>query len=91
VTLKCNPHALGFSKVRFWSSGDTLSIRRVIARVLADPTEDDILILKRHFGMDEILATWGAMIMHDDVAKVVIPITNDILTKLNEDNDKTSD
>jgi len=79
---KINPHQLGFSKERFWSSGEQLPIIRVIARVLADPTENDLAILNRRFGMDLILSTWEQLKERGEVAESVIPITQDILTGL---------
>ena len=79
---KVNPHQLGLSKVRFWSSGDQLPITRVIARVLADPTEDDLLTLKQHFGMSLILSTWKQLKERREVAESVIPITANLLRKL---------
>ena len=79
---KVNPHELGLSKVRFWSSGDQLPVIRVIARVLADPTEDDLLTLKQHFGMSLILSTWKQLKERHEVAESVIPVTNHLLRKL---------
>jgi len=79
---KVNPHQLGFSKVRFWSSGEQLPVVRVIARVLADPTEDDLLILKQHFGMSLILSTWKQLKERHEVAESVIPITSHLLRQL---------
>jgi transcriptional regulator with XRE-family HTH domain len=79
---KVNPHQLGLSKVRFWSSGDQLPANRVIARVLADPTEGDLLTLKHRFGMSLILSTWTQLRERHEVAKSVIPVTNHILRKL---------
>ena len=77
-----NPHQLGFSKVRFWSSGDQLPVIRVIARVLADPTKEDLLILKRRFGMGLVLSIWKQLIDSHEVAKSVIPVTSRLLRKL---------
>ena len=79
---KVNPHQLGLSKVRFWSSGDQLPIIRVIARVLADPTEGDLLILKNHFGMGLLLSTWKQLKERQEVAESVIPVTANLLNKL---------
>ena len=79
---KVNPHQLGLSKIRFWSSGDLLPVNRVIARVLADPTEDDLLILKKHFGMGLVLSTWKQLKERGEVAKSVIPATSRLLSKL---------
>ena len=77
-----NPHKLGFSKLRFWSSGEQLPVDRVIARVLADPTEDDLLTLKERFGMGLILSTWTQLKERNEVAESVIPITADFLRKI---------
>ena len=77
-----NPHQLGFSKVRFWSSGDRLPVNRVIARVLADPTKEDLLILKKRFGMGLVLSTWKQLKERHEVAKSVIPVTSHLLRKL---------
>ena len=79
---KVNPHQLGLSKMRFWSSGDQLPVIRVIARVLADPTESDLLTLKQHFGMSLILSTWKQLKERHDVAESVIPVTTHLLRKL---------
>ena len=79
---KVNPHQLGLSKVRFWSSGDRLPVNRVIARVLADPTKEDLLILKECFGMGRVLSTWKQLKERHEVAKSVIPITSSLLRKL---------
>jgi HTH-type transcriptional regulator/antitoxin HipB len=79
---KVNPHQLGLSKVRFWSSGDQLPVIRIIARVLADPTEDDLLTLKQHFGMSLILSTWKQLKERHEVAESVIPVTANLLRKL---------
>ena len=81
-TTKVNPHQLGFSKVRFWSSGDRLPVNRVIARVLADPTKEDLLILKNHFGMGLILSTWKQLKDRHEVAESVIPVTANLLRKI---------
>lgn len=81
-TAKVNPHQLGFSKVRFWSSGDRLPVNRVIARVLADPTKEDLLILKNHFGMGLILSTWKQLKDRHEVAESVIPVTANLLKKI---------
>ena len=79
---KVNPHQLGLSKVRFWSSGDRLPVNRVIARVLADPTKDDLLILKKRFGMGRVLSTWKQLKERSEVAKSVIPVTSRLLSML---------
>ena len=79
---KVNPHKLGLSKVRFWSSGDKLPVNRVIARVLADPTKEDLLILKKRFGMGLVLSTWKQLKERREVAESVIPITANLLRKL---------
>ena len=77
-----NPHNLGLSRGRFWSSGDQLPVMRVIARVLDDPTEPDIVKLKQHFGMGLILSTWQQLKERGEVSPSVIPITQKILKKL---------
>ena len=77
-----NPHQLDLSKVRFWSSGDRLPVNRVIARVLADPTKEDLLILKNHFGMGLILSTWKQLKDRHEVAESVIPVTANLLRKI---------
>jgi len=77
-----NPHKLGLSKVRFWSSGNLLPVNRVIARVLADPTKEDLLILKERFGMGRVLSTWKQLKERDEVAKSVIPVTSHLLKNL---------
>ena len=83
VTIdKVNPHQLGFSKLRFWSSGEQLPVVRVIARVLADPTEDDLLTLKEHFGTNLILSTWTQLKERNEVAESVIPITDRLLRNI---------
>ena len=83
VTIdKVNPHQLGFSKLRFWSSGEQLPVVRVIARVLADPTEDDLLTLKEHFETSLILSTWTQLKERNEVAESVIPITDRFLRKI---------
>jgi hypothetical protein len=79
---KVNPHQLGLSKLRFWSSGDRLPVNRVIARVLADPTKEDLLILKKRFGMGLVLSTWKQLNERGEVAKSVIPVTSRLLSKL---------
>ncbi len=79
---KVNPHQLGLSKVRFWSSGDQLPVIRVIARVLADPTKDDLLILKKRFGMGLVLSIWKQLKERGEVAKSVVPVTSRLLSKL---------
>ena len=79
---KVNPHQLGLSKVRFWSSGEQLPVIRVIARVLADPTKEDLLILKKRFGMGLVLSTWKQLKERREVAKSVIPVTSHLLSKL---------
>jgi len=82
-----NPHTLGLSKGRFTSSGDQLPIERIIARVLADPTEDDIKILYDEFGLDAIMIIWQTVLDRRDVAESVIPITNLILSGLHVEPD----
>jgi len=77
-----NPHALGLSKGRFWSSSDQLPVKRIIARVLADPLEDDLIKLKQHFGMDAIMATWEELNERGEIADSVSPITEAILKKI---------
>lgn len=77
-----DPHTLGLSKGRFWSSGKQLPVSRVIARVLADPIEQDILILKQHFGLSTILATWKLLLDRDEVAESIIPVTKSMLRKM---------
>ncbi len=79
---KVNPHQLGLSKVRFWSSGNQLPVNRVIARVLADPTEEDLLTLKQNFGMSLVLSIWQQLKERHEVAKSVIPVTSHLLRKL---------
>lgn len=77
-----NPHQLGLSKIRFWSSGDQLPLVRVIARVLADPTEDDLITLKQRFGMSLILSTWQQLRERNEVPESIIPVTNHLLRQL---------
>jgi len=79
---KASPHALGLSKERFWSSGNTLPVKRIIARVLSDPTEEDIAILNDKFGLSLILSTWELLQERKEVAESVVPITNEILRKM---------
>jgi len=79
---KVSPHSLGLSKGRFWSSGKTLPVNRIIARVLADPTEKDIAILKQKFGFSLILSIWKQLQERKEVAESVIPITRQILRKI---------
>jgi len=83
-TRECmtNPHTLGLSKGRFWSSSDQLPATRIIARVLADPVEPDLVKLKQHFGIGLILATWKRLIQRGDVPESVVPITKMMLRKL---------
>ena len=80
--IMANPHTLGLSKGRFWSSGDQLPATRIIARVLADPVEADLVKLKQHFGMAQILATWKQLIQRGDITESVVPITKMMLRKL---------
>jgi hypothetical protein len=80
-----NPHELGLSKGRFWSSGDELPVIRIIARVLADPTEKDLEILKNRFGIDAMLQVWGQLRDRGEVADSVVPITEKMLAKLSDD------
>jgi len=77
-----SPHLLGLSKGRFWSSGNMLPVNRVIARVLADPVENDIVILKQHFGLSIILSIWKQLLERNEVAESVIPVTRNILRKM---------
>lgn len=77
-----DPRSLGLYKGRFWSSGSQLPVYRIIARVLADPIEDDLQILEKQFGLSSILATWSELRERGEVADSVIPITNAILRKL---------
>lgn len=77
-----DPRSLGLTKSRFWSSGNQLPAYRIIARVLADPTEEDLHILKQQFGLDSILATWSELKTRGEVAESVIPITMTYLRKL---------
>lgn len=77
-----NPHSLGLSKGRFWSSGKQLPVIRVIARVLADPVEKDLDILNQRFGLSTILATWKQLLDRGEVSESVIPVTRDILRRL---------
>ena len=79
---KVSPHSLGLTKGRFWSSGKTLPVNRIIARVLADPTEKDIVKLKQHFGLSPIFSTWKQLQERKEVAESVIPITREILRKM---------
>lgn len=82
-----NPHTLGLSKGRFSSSGDQLPINRIIARVLADPVEADLVILKQRVGMDTILATWKQLTERGDIAEAVVPITQKLITELENHTD----
>jgi len=77
-----DPRSLGLTKGRFWSSGSQLPAHRIIARVLADPIEDDLQILKQQFGLSSILATWSELTKRGEVAESVIPITKATLRKL---------
>ncbi len=79
-----NPHTLGLSKGRFWSSGVELPVTRIIARVLADPTEPDLNKLKQHFGMDIIMETLEVLVERGDIAESVVPITEAMLKNLTE-------
>jgi len=79
---KVSPHSLGLSKERFWSSGKTLPVNRIIALVLADPIEKDIAKLKQHFGLSAILSTWKQLQERKEVAESVIPVTQQILRKI---------
>ncbi len=79
---KVNPHSLGLSKGRFWSSGDQLPLIRVIARVLADPVFEDLQKLKDHFGMDMILSTWKQLQDRNEVPESIVPVTKKMLRKL---------
>jgi len=73
---KVSPHSLGLTKNRFWSSGETLPVNRIIARVLADPTEKDVAKLKQHFGQSAIHSTWNQLRERKEIDEAVIPITN---------------
>lgn len=77
-----DPHELGLSKGRFWSSGQQLPAIRVVARVLADPVEKDLIILKDRFGLSTILATWQQLQDRGEVAESVAPLTSQLLKKL---------
>lgn len=77
-----DPRSLGFTKGRFWSSGSQLPAYRIIARVLADPAEEDLQILKQRFGLGSILATWLELRTRGEVAELVIPVTMGMLRKL---------
>ena len=79
---KVSPHSLGLSKGRFWSSGKMLPVNRIIARVLADPIESDMIKLKKHFGLKIILSTWKQLQERNEVAESVIPVTRQILRKM---------
>jgi len=79
---KVSPHSLGLSKGRFCSSGKTLPVNRIIARVLADPIEKDIVILIQQFGLSLILSTWKQLQDRNEVAESVIPITRGMLRNL---------
>lgn len=70
-----NPRALGFTKERFWSSGETLPAKRVVARVLADPTESDIRKLVLWFGFGPVIATWSELKRRGEVSDLVAPVT----------------
>lgn len=84
--LMVNPHQLGLSKGRYWSSGKQLPVIRVIARVLADPVKSDLEILKKHFGIDMILETWQQLLERQEVAESIIPITELMLKNLLDNN-----
>lgn len=77
-----DPRSLGLSKGRFWSSGKQLPVIRIIARVLADPVEQDLRILTQRFGLSTVLATWKQIQDRREVAESVIPVTRDMLRKL---------
>jgi len=77
-----DPHALGLSKGRFWSSGEQLPVTRIIARVLADPVAEDLIKLKQHFGMDMIMETWRVLNERGEIADSVLPITKTMLEEL---------
>ena len=79
-----NPHKLKLSKNRFWSSGDELPLVRYIARVLADPVVEDLMILKNEFGLEVLLSTWDQLKERGEVAESVIPVTEGILEKLKD-------
>ena len=74
-----NPHSLGFTKLRFWSSSDKLPIERIIANILADPTENDVSILLHTFDKEIILNVWNKLLVRNEVHSSVIPITTKIL------------
>lgn len=77
-----DPRSLGLAKGRFWSSSNQLPAYRIMARVLADPIEDDLQILKQRFGLSSILATWSELRTRGEVSESVIPITQAMLRKL---------
>ena len=77
-----SPHSLGLSKGRFWSSGKTLPVNRIIARVLADPIESDIAILRKRFGLSLVNSIWNQLQERKEVAESVVPITREILRKM---------
>lgn len=84
--LLVNHHKLGLSKNRFWSSPDQLPAIRVIASVLADPVELDLMILKEYFGMKMILEIWDQLLERSEMAESVIPITQKMLNEMLNDN-----
>ena len=77
-----NPHNLGLSKGRFWSSGKQLPLVRVIARVLVDPVFEDLQKLKDRFGMDMILSTWKQLQDRKEVPQSIVPVTKKMLREL---------
>ena len=79
---KVNPHTLGLTKIRFWSSGKQLPAIRVIARVLADPIESDLEVLVKKFGINNVLESWKQLQERREVTESVIPIVNQMLKKL---------
>lgn len=79
-----NPHKLQLSKNRFWSSGNELPLVRYIARVLADPVLEDLIVLRNEFGLEIMLTTWDKLKDRGEVAESVIPVTEGILEKLKD-------
>ena len=76
---------MGLTKGRFWSSPEKLPVERVIARVLADPVESDVYILKNHFGIKLLQDVWEKIKEREEVAESVIPVTENILKTFTDD------